>query len=109
MRILSAYDGSESADQGIDDLQRAALPTKADALVVSVAEVWLPPPAHNEVLDDMFPLQIPPGLKHARERAAHMIRMRRKWLSVEESEYSRLFPNGALLMKLRAGRLHMRF
>ena len=71
MKILIAYDGSESADQGIDDLQRAALPTKADALVVSVAEVWLPPPAHNEVLDDMFPLQIPPGLKHARERAAH--------------------------------------
>ena len=73
MKILIAYDGSESADQGIDALQRAALPTKADALVVSVAEVWLPPPAHNEVLDDMFPLQIPPGLKHARERAAHMI------------------------------------
>jgi hypothetical protein len=46
---------------------------KADALVVSVAEVWLPPPAHNEVLDDMFPLQIPPGLKNARERAANMI------------------------------------
>jgi nucleotide-binding universal stress UspA family protein len=73
MKILIAYDGSESADQGIDDLQRAALPTKADALVVSVAEVWLPPPAHNEVLDDMFPLQIPPGLKHARERAVHTI------------------------------------
>jgi nucleotide-binding universal stress UspA family protein len=73
MKILIAYDGSESADQGIDDLQRAALPTKADALVVSVAEVWLPPPAHNQVLDDTFPLQIPPGLKHARERAAHTI------------------------------------
>lgn len=73
MKILIAYDGSESADKGIDDLRRAALPREADALVVSVAEVWLPPPAHNEVLDDTFPLQIPPGLKHARERAAHMI------------------------------------
>ena len=74
MKLLIAYDGSESADTAIEGLLRAGLPTKnVEALVVSVAEVWLPLPARNEVLDDTFPLQIPPGLKHARERAARMI------------------------------------
>lgn len=74
MKLLIAYDGSESADTAIDGLLRAGLPSQnVEALVVSVAEVWLPLPAQNEVLDDTFPLQIPPGLKHARERAADMI------------------------------------
>jgi nucleotide-binding universal stress UspA family protein len=74
MKVLIAYDGSDSADTAIDGLQRAGLPTdNVDALVVSVGEVWLPPPARDEVLDDTFPLQIPPGLQAARERAAHIM------------------------------------
>jgi nucleotide-binding universal stress UspA family protein len=74
MKLLIAYDGSESADIAIEGLMRAGLPSQnVEAVVVSVAEVWLPLPAQNEVLDDTFPLQIPQGLKHARERAATMI------------------------------------
>lgn len=44
MKILIAYDGSECAEAALDDLQRAGLPRDVEALVVSVAEVWLPPP-----------------------------------------------------------------
>ena len=73
MKILIAYDGSESVETGIDGLQRAGLPTEADALVVSVAEVWLPPPPNPDGLDDTFPLQIPPGLERAREHAAGIL------------------------------------
>jgi len=74
MKILIAYDGSASADTAIDGLQRAGLPAdNVEALIVSVGEVWLPPPAHDEVLDDTFPLQVPPGLKEARERAARVM------------------------------------
>ena len=48
MGILIAYEGSESADAGIDGLHRAGLPTEdVEALVVSVAEVWLPPPPRD--------------------------------------------------------------
>ncbi len=39
MRILIAYDGSQSADAAIDDLLRAGLPLRAEALVLSVADV----------------------------------------------------------------------
>jgi nucleotide-binding universal stress UspA family protein len=71
MKILIAYDGSESADTAIDALQGAGLPVEnVDALVISVGEVWLPP---AEVIDDSFPAHEPPGLKEARERAARVI------------------------------------
>ncbi len=71
MKILIAYDGSAFADTAIDGLQRAGLPNEnVEALVVSVGEVWLPEPARDELLDDTFPLQVPRGLKEARERAA---------------------------------------
>lgn len=73
-KILIAYDGSAPADTAIDGLQRAGLPAEdVEALVVSVGEVWLPPPARDEVIDDTFPLQVPPGLKEARERAARVM------------------------------------
>lgn len=44
MKILIAYDGSKSAEAAIDDLAEAGLPTSGAAHVISVAEVWLPPP-----------------------------------------------------------------
>ncbi|HKX51105.1 MAG TPA: universal stress protein, partial [Candidatus Binatia bacterium] len=72
MKVLIAYDGSASADTGIEGLQRAGLPTDAHALVVSIAEVWLPPPSGTDGPADTFP--VPPGLKRAREHAAHILK-----------------------------------
>ena len=43
MKILVAYDGSGCAEAAIDDLARAGLPGSCEALVIAVAEVWLPP------------------------------------------------------------------
>jgi nucleotide-binding universal stress UspA family protein len=45
MKLLVAYDGSRCSEAALDDLSRAGLPLKGEALVNSVAEVWLPPPA----------------------------------------------------------------
>ena len=74
MRILIAYDGSDSADTAIDGLQRAGLPAEnVEALVVSVGEVWLPPPEPDQVDDEAFPAQPPLGLKETRERAAQVM------------------------------------
>jgi len=44
MKLLIAYDGSQCADSALDDLTHAGLSAKGEALVMSVAEVWLPPP-----------------------------------------------------------------
>ena len=43
MRVLIGYDGSESADAALDDLQKAGLPRELNALIVSVGEVGMPP------------------------------------------------------------------
>jgi nucleotide-binding universal stress UspA family protein len=44
MKILIGYDGSECADAALDDLAQAGLPDTVDVHILSVAEVWLPPP-----------------------------------------------------------------
>jgi nucleotide-binding universal stress UspA family protein len=44
MKILFGYDGSACADAALDDLTQSGLPAEAEAHILSVAEVWLPPP-----------------------------------------------------------------
>ena len=44
MRILIGYDGSECADAALDDLAQAGLAETGEVHILSVAEVWLPPP-----------------------------------------------------------------
>lgn len=45
MKLLIAYDGSHSSDSALDDLQKAGLPKEGvEAIVMSIAEVWMPPP-----------------------------------------------------------------
>jgi len=45
MKALIAYDGSACAEAALDDLKRAGLPGEVEATVVTVAELWLPPPS----------------------------------------------------------------
>jgi nucleotide-binding universal stress UspA family protein len=45
MKILIAYDGSDFADNAIDELCRAGLPRQARASIVFVQEKWLPMPS----------------------------------------------------------------
>jgi nucleotide-binding universal stress UspA family protein len=45
MKILIAYDGSECAESVIDDLKRAGLPRRAEAMVLTIAEELIPAPA----------------------------------------------------------------
>jgi len=44
MKILIAYDGSECAESEIDDLKRAGLPRRAEAIVLTIAEELFPAP-----------------------------------------------------------------
>lgn len=41
-RVLIGYDGSPCAEATIDDLPNAGLPKESEALILSVADVWLP-------------------------------------------------------------------
>ena len=65
MRVLIAYDGSQCADAALDDLTHAGLPKKGEALVMSVAEVWLPPPPPSsyEIVETVTSISNLPGLQ----------------------------------------------
>jgi nucleotide-binding universal stress UspA family protein len=68
MKILIGYDGSDCSDAALEDLQRAGLPAAADAYVMTVADVFVPPPI-NEEIDNTFPMYVPEGVKRAHKRA----------------------------------------
>ena len=65
MKILIAHDGSEFADAAMEDLRRAGLPSDAEALVFTVADVIVPPPI--EPAEELTPE--PPAVRRAHERA----------------------------------------
>lgn len=44
MKILIGYDGSSLANAALDDLQKAGLPDRVEAKVITVAEIWMPSP-----------------------------------------------------------------
>jgi len=69
MKILIAYDGSECAETALEDLKRAGLPGDAEALVMSMADVFLPPP-DDEVETTAH---VPDAVKQARERAQRQL------------------------------------
>ena len=68
MKILIAYDGSECSDIALEDLLRAGLPQDIEALVMSMADVFLPL-ASDEENDNTAPVYVPDAVKRARERA----------------------------------------
>jgi nucleotide-binding universal stress UspA family protein len=84
-------------------LQRAGLPPEGvEAVVVSVAEVWLPPPG-DEVLDDTFPLQIPAGVKLARERAARIVGQAQELAERGGERVRRIFPRWTVSHEAASG------
>ena len=67
MKVLVAYDGSDNSQAALDDLKRAGLGADVEVLVMTLADVFLPPPVNEEV-DDTFPMYVPEGVKLALAR-----------------------------------------
>lgn len=68
MKILVAYDGSECADAALEDLKRAGLGNDTDVLVMSLADVFVPPENDPEA-EATSPMYMPEGIQRAHERA----------------------------------------
>jgi nucleotide-binding universal stress UspA family protein len=66
MKILIGYDGSACADSALDDLARAGLPDEVEAQVLSVTELWIPPPPLyvGEILEEARSATSPAQLQH---------------------------------------------
>src|SRR5215813_3969892 len=65
MKILIGYDGSDCAESAIDDLTRAGLPPEAEARILTVAEIWLPPPPPSsfEIVEQAREVKVPADIK----------------------------------------------
>ena len=70
MKILIAYDGSDCANAALEDLQRAGLPRVAEALVMSVADVFLPP--SSSPAPDL-PAEVSVAVQRAWAQATHAV------------------------------------
>jgi nucleotide-binding universal stress UspA family protein len=73
-KILIAYDGSPCSDAALQDLRRAGLSSGLEAVVVTVADVILPPPDDALPDDDQPAIRIPEVERHAQAHAEKVIK-----------------------------------
>ena len=92
MRILIAYDGSSGADAALFDLQRAGLPQEAEALVISVADVWTFPPASDDSSEPRAKKLEIIGLNKARLQAEQAIEAARETATRASEAIKAKFP-----------------
>jgi len=90
MKILIAYDGSEYADDAIASLRSAGLPQTAEVLVMTVADVFLPPPIKEE---EMFPPHEPEVVRRTHERAEQKLREAEEMAKRASEKIKKNFPD----------------
>ena len=92
IKILVAYDGSECADAALEDLKRGGLNAEAEVLVMSLADVFVPPPVGEEV-DNTFPIYVPEGVRRAHERAQHKLEQAEALAKRASEQIKSVFPS----------------
>lgn len=95
MKLLIAYDGSTCADAALDDLRRAGLPAEGvEALVIAVAEVWLPPPPPSsyEIVEAARTAHSPAELEERTSRGALALKEMRRLALRATERVRRNFP-----------------
>lgn len=90
MKILIAYDGSECADAALEDLKKAGLPKLAEVLVITLADVLLPP--SDEEVDNGLPEYMLEGLRRAHERAERKLKKARLQAAAASEQVKKNFP-----------------
>lgn len=73
-KILLAYDGAACSDAALNDLRRAGLPAAVEVVIVTVADVLLPPPDAAVAGDELFPARVFEGVRHAQARAEKAVK-----------------------------------
>src|SRR5687767_12401863 len=89
-KLLIAYDGSAAAESAINDLSHAALPARLDVLVMSVADVYLPPASR---LADAAVPEFPPSLmQKEHDKALHEVEARHELANRACARIGSMFP-----------------
>lgn len=104
MKILIAYDGSDCADAALDDLQRAGLPPDSvEAAVISVTEVWLPPPSGVEILVEAEESQVPAEVQKLYARNSKALEEARELAERARERVQKNFPGWQVSAEATAG------
>lgn len=103
MKILIAYDGSNCSEAALDDLQKAGLPETADALVLSVAEVWLPPPEKQNLYHYAESLKTEPLQFKARGKGGKLLAEAETFAHHAEKRLRAKFPKWAISAETNYG------
>lgn len=102
-KILIAYDGSDCARDAIDDLRLAGLPKEAEAVVISVADVWLPPPSSYEMVEAAFEERVRAASEKRRERAQLAVEKVRELANQARDRILSTFPGWEVSVSACAG------
>ena len=90
MKILIGYDGSADADAALQDLKRAGLGSEADVLIMTLADVFVPPP--DMEVDKTVPGYVPEGIRRAHERARQELEQASTMAKRMSEQVKKLFP-----------------
>jgi nucleotide-binding universal stress UspA family protein len=105
MKILIGHDGSQSADAALVDLQRAALPIEAEALVVSVADVLMVPqtPAYELAGEALMSRRVTAGLLYAQRQAELVLNEARDFARRASDQVRSFFPHWSVRAETLTG------
>lgn len=99
MKILVAYDGSEWADDALQDLRRAGLPADADVVVMSLADVFMPA---DDAMDEVFPTNVPAEVQRAHEHAKQELGHAENLAKGASEQLKSLFPTWRIRYEAQA-------
>jgi nucleotide-binding universal stress UspA family protein len=101
MKILIAYDGSASSQAAIQDLARAGLPASAQALVLTVADVFIPPESKNGM--PALPKEIEEAIARAHAQSADAVEAARNMAEEICAQVRAMFPGWTVQAEAVAG------
>ena len=99
-RIVIGYDGSSCSDAALEDLRNAGLPSNVEAVVVSVANVWIAPAVGPE---PTYPAALSKALEQARTRAQNEVEKSRAMAASAGTRLQKMFPEWRVQWKAVAG------
>jgi nucleotide-binding universal stress UspA family protein len=105
MKVLIGYDGSQSADAALVDLQRAGLPKEAEALIVSVADVMMVPDtsAYELAAEALTSRRAAAGLVYAQRQSERVLLEAKDFVSRARDQIRSYFPHWSVRAETLTG------
>ncbi|MCC6326955.1 MAG: universal stress protein [Acidobacteria bacterium] len=104
MKILIGYDGSESSDAAIDDLQRAGLPRDSEAKVIAVGDLLMSNPSPAEMVNAALASpRVAASLQQPQSHAARVITQKGEFAKAAADKLRLQFPEWKVSFEVVTG------